>query len=338
MTGTLRAMHAQRLDRPDPIEQAPLVAEELADPTPAENELLIQVEACAVCRTDLQLCEGDLAIRKRPITPGHQVVGRVIGMGEHVRGWEPGNLAGVGWMASACGFCAFCQNSRENLCADAQFTGWDRDGGYADRVTVRADFAFKLSPVPDARVLAPLLCGGVIGYRALRLSQASPGDRLGLFGFGASALLTIQVALHWGCEVYVATRSVEEQARALSLGATWAGSSVEQPPEPLDAAITFAPVGQVVVAALRALVRGGTVAINAIHLDRMPEFPYELLWGERQIRSVANYTRDDARDFLALAREIPIRTSVEQYRLAEANTALADLKAGRVNGTAVLVP
>lgn len=333
-----RHMHAQRLQRSDPVEQAPLVPIEMADPTPADDELLLEVEACAVCRTDLQLCEGDLAMRKRPITPGHQLVGRVIGLGERVQGWEPGDRAGVGWLAATCEVCSFCDTGRENLCSEAEFTGWDRDGGYADRAIARADFAIRLPAEPPPGELAPLLCGGVIGYRALRLSRIAPGGRLGLFGFGASALLTIQVALHWGCEVYVVTRSKRDQDRAKELGAIWTGSYDEQLPEPVDAAITFAPVGEVVVSALRAIDRGATVAINAIHLDRIPEFSYELLWGERRIVSVANYTRGDAREFLKLAAEIPIKTDVQQYPLPEANVALADLKSGNVAGAAVLIP
>ncbi len=225
---------------------------------------------------------------------------------------------------------------RENLCDGAEFTGWDRDGGYGESMLARADFAF---PIPDGFTdleAAPLLCGGVIGYRALRIAGVDPGDRLGLYGFGASALLTIQVALHWGCEVFVATRSESEQARALDLGAVWAGSTHDRPPAPLDAAITFAPVGSVVVSALEALKPGGTVAVNAIHLDRIPEFDYDLLWLERGVRSVANFTRRDAEEFLALAVEIPVRTVVDLYPLTAANDALSRLREGAVDGAAVL--
>ncbi len=257
-------------------------------------------------------------------------------MGEGVEGWRKGDRAGVAWLAGACGDCSRCAAGRENLCEDARFTGWDRDGGYAEQVTVRADFALPLPDDLDAVEAAPLLCGGIIGYRALRLSGIEPGGRLGLYGFGASARLALQVATHWGCEVFVATRSARDQERARALGAAWVGGTDDPPPAPLDAAVTFAPAGEVVVAALRAVDRGGTVAVNAIHLDRIPEFPYELLWWERSLRSVANFTRQDAAEFLALAAGIPIRTETEAYPLEDANRALADLAGGRVGGAAVL--
>ena len=234
------------------------------------------------------------------------------------------------------GLRVLCGRGEENLCADAEFTGWDRDGGYGESTLARADFAV---PIPEGftdQEAAPLLCGGVIGYRALRIAGVEPGSRLGLYGFGASALLTIQVALHWGCEVYVATRSESERARALDLGAVWVGSSQERPSHPLDAAITFAPVGSVVVAAIEALKPGGTVAVNAIHLNHIPEFDTDLLWLERGVRCVANFTRRDAEEFLALAVEIPIRTVVDVYPLAEANVALGRVKHGAVDGAAVL--
>ncbi len=239
-------------------------------------------------------------------------------------------------LAGTCGTCRACTSGRENLCERAEFTGWDRDGGYAERMTVGADVAVRL---PDGFAdldAAPLLCGGVIGYRALRVAGVEPGSRLGLFGFGASALLAIQVARHWGCEVYVFTRSEHERERAVDLGAAWTGGYDDPAPVPLDAAVTFAPVGSVVVAALRAVDRGGTVAINAIHLDRIPELPYELLWWERSLRSVANVTREDARAFLALAAEIPIRTATEVYPLADGGLALERLASGEVRGSAVL--
>jgi len=307
------------------------------DPSPAAGELLIDVAACAVCRTDLQIAEGDLPARRLPIVPGHQAVGRVAALGAGVAGWTPGDRVGVGWLGGACGDCAFCRDGRENLCADAVFTGWDRDGGFAERMVARADFALRL---PDGFAdvdAAPLLCGGVIGYRALRVSGVRPGGRLGLFGFGASALIAIQVARHWGCEVFVWTRSAAERARAAELGAAWTGGYDDRAPAPLDAAVTFAPSGDVVVAALRAVDRGGTVAINAIHLDRVPEFPYELLWGERVIRSVANFTRSDAQAFLTLAAVAGIRTAVERHPLDGANEALRRISDGTVSGAAVLV-
>ena len=257
-------------------------------------------------------------------------------MGAGVEGWAVGEREGVAWLVGACGVCERCLAGDENLCAEAEFSGWDRDGGYAERLVVRADFALRLPEGFAELDAAPLLCGGVIGYRALRRSGIQPGGRLGLYGFGASALLAIQVARHWGCEVYVATRSQRERERARELGAVWTGDYDDPPPRPLDAAVTFAPAGEVVVAALRALDRGGTVAINAIHLDRVPEFPYELLWWERSLCSVANFTRRDAQEFLDLAAEIPIRTVYETHPLADANLALQRLASGAVEGAAVL--
>ena len=330
-------MRAQLLERPAPAAERPLRAADLPDPSPAPRELVLRVVACGVCRTDLQLCEGDLDARRLPVIPGHQVIGRVEAVGPEVKGWSVGDRAGVAWLAAACGTCAQCAAGRENLCAAAEFTGWDRDGGYAERIAVRADFALRVPEAFDDLSAAPLLCGGVIGYRALQVSGIEPGGRLGLYGFGASALLTIQVARHWGCEVYVATRSERDRRRALDLGAAWVGGYEDRPPVPLDAAVTFAPAGEVVIAALGALDRGGTVVINAIHLDRIPEFSYDLLWWERSLRSVANVTRRDAQEFLDLAAAIPVRTAVEQYPLGEANEALRRLAAGEVAGAAVLV-
>lgn len=327
------------LGRPGPATTSgPLEARELPDPVPGPGELVLEVAACAVCRTDLQLAEGDLAARRLPVVPGHQAVGTVSAVGPDVVGWREGDRAGAYWLWGACGRCPRCRAGRENLCARARFTGWDRDGGFAERMLVRADTAARLADDADPVATAPLLCGGVIGHRAMRVSGIAPGGRLGLYGFGASALCAIQVAVHQGCEVHVRTRSERERARALELGAATAGPYDDPPPEPLDAAITFAPAGDVVVAALRAVDRGGTVAVNAIHLDRVPEFPYELLWWERSLRSVANVTRADAAEFLALAHEIPVRTRFETHPLAHANTALARLRAGEVDGAAVLVP
>lgn len=328
-------MRALQLPKPRPTVRAPLRLVELPDLEPAPDELVLSVAACAVCRTDLQLVEGDLAARRLPIVPGHQVVGRVVQTGRDVVGWHTGDRAGVGWLASTCGECRFCASGRENLCPDARFTGWDRDGGYATGIAVRADFALRLPDAFHDLAAAPLLCGGVIGFRSLKVSGIRPGGRLGLFGFGASALLTLQVARHWGCEVHVRTRSTREQERAREFVAASA-AAYDEPTPPLDAAVTFAPAGDVVVAALRNLDRGGTVAINAIHLDRIPEFPYELLWWERSLRSVANYTRTDAREFLKLAATIPIRTEIQTFWLGEGNDALRRLAAGELEATAVL--
>ena len=329
-------MRAQLLSRAGSITNSPLEYGELPNPVPGPGELLLTLIACGVCRTDLQLCEGDLPAQVLPIIPGHQAVGRVSKLGAGVTGWSIGDRAGVGWLAGTCGTCDLCRRGLENLCEQARFTGWDRDGGFATEMTVRSDYALPLPPEMGNLNAAPLLCGGVIGYRALRVSGIEPGGRLGLYGFGASALLAIQVALHWGCEVFVVTRSAAEQARALDMGAAWAGGYDQTPPVRLQAAVTFAPVGSVVVAALNALERGGVVAVNAIHLDEVPAFPYENLWWERQIRSVANFTRTDARQFLDLAADLPIRTVVDRYPLADANLALADVKSGAVHGAAVL--
>ncbi|HET9613457.1 MAG TPA: zinc-binding alcohol dehydrogenase family protein [Candidatus Limnocylindrales bacterium] len=329
-------MRALQLRSPAPAPRAPLQLVDVADPEPGPGQLAVAVAACAVCRTDLQIVEGDLEARRLPIVPGHQAVGRVVKVGPNVTGWTTGDRAGVAWLGWACGVCPFCESGRENLCPRAEFTGWDRGGGFATRIAVDADFALRLPDGFDDLAAAPLLCGGIIGYRSLEVSGIQPGGRLGLFGFGASALLALQVARHWGCEIHVRTRSAREQERALELGAASAAGYAEPTP-PLDAAVTFAPAGDVVVAALRCLAPGGTVAINAIHLDRIPEFPYDLLWRERGLRSVANFTREDARAFLELAVAIPIRTAVQLFPLADANEALQRLAAGELDGTAVLV-
>ncbi|MDJ0664609.1 MAG: zinc-dependent alcohol dehydrogenase family protein [Acidimicrobiia bacterium] len=327
---------AFELEDPAPVERRPLRGVDRLDFAPAPGEVAIDVAACAICRTDLQIIEGDLGARRLPIVPGHQAVGRIRAVGDGVTNWQPGNRVGVAWLASACGRCDRCLSGRENLCPRAEFTGWDRDGGFAETMNARADFVFSIPPGFGDAEAAPLLCGGIIGYRALRLSGIEPGGKLGLYGFGASALLAFQVARHWGCDVFVATRSRIEQERALAMGAAWAGSYHDQPPAELDAAITFAPAGYVVIEALKAIKPGGTVAINAIHLDTVPEFPYELLWMERGIRSVANFTRQDANEFLALAAEIPIETVTDRYPLRDVNIALGRLKAGEVDGAAVL--
>jgi propanol-preferring alcohol dehydrogenase len=329
-------MRSMQLAQPGRASTRPLRAVEGPDPTPGEGELLLRVTACAVCRTDLQLCEGDLEARRLPVVPGHQIVGRVDAVGPGVAGWRVGDRAGVSWLAGTDGTCAQCLSDRENLCDKAQFTGWDRDGGFATHATARAEFALRLPDGCADLDAAPLLCGGVIGYRSLKVSGIRPGERLGLYGFGASATLAIQVARHWGCRVFVCTRNPAERERAVAFGAEWTGGYDERPPEALDAAITFAPVGSVVVAALRALGRGGTVAINAIHLDRVPELSYRDLWWERSLRSVANSTRNDAREFLDLAARIPVRAEREVHPLVDANVALERLARGDVRGAAVL--
>ena len=327
------------LHRPAPAPDGPLEIGDLDLGAPGPGEVLLDVECCAVCRTDLQLCEGDLGARRLPIVPGHQVVGTVAALGPgatEVADVVVGDRVGVAWIAGTCGTCRFCRSGRENLCDESTFTGWDRHGGYADAMRARADFVHRLPDEFDPVASSPLLCGGAIGLRSLRVSGIEPGGRLGLYGFGASATCAIQIAVHRGCEVFVCTRSQAERSRALDLGAVWAGGYDDEPPERLDAAITFAPVGSVVLAALRALDKGGVVAVNAIHLDEIPRFDYDLLWWERQLRSVANVTRADVSELIELAATIPIRTRTEIFPLVEAGTALARLAAGDVSGAAVL--
>ncbi len=329
-------MRAALLREPKPAGDGPLEIAEIPDPEVGPEDVLVHVEACGVCRTDLQLCEGDLVAQTLPIIPGHQIVGTVVARGGRVADVDIGERVGVAWIAATCGSCRFCASGRENLCERSQFTGWHRDGGFAERLVARADFVHRLPDGVDAGAAAPLLCGGAIGLRALRVSGIEPGGRLGLYGFGASATCAIQIARHWECDVYVSTRSTAERQRSLELGAAWAGSYDEQPPVPLDAAVTFAPVGSVVVDALKALDRGGVVAINAIHLDHIPQLEYADLWWERQIRSVANVTRADVADLMELAVAIPIRTHVEEHPLVDANLTLDRLARGLVSGAAVL--
>ena len=331
-------MRALLLERPRPTAEDPLRLVDRPDPEPADGELVLRVAACAVCRTDLQIVTGDLAPHRSPIVPGHQAVGVITALGAGVEGWAIGDRAGTTWLAGFDGTCRFCRSGRENLCRSASFTGWDRDGGYATALTMRADVAVRIPAILDDLDAAPLLCGGVIGYRALRLSGIAAGGRLGLYGFGASARQAIQVARHWGCEVHVASRASRDLDRALALGASSVGGYDDPPPAPLDAAITFAPVGSVVISALRAVDRGGTVVVNAIHLDGIPAFSYDDLWWERSIRSVANVTRADATAFLALAAAIPVVSDIEVHPLSAGNEALRRLDAGEIAGAAVLVP
>ena len=321
----MRAVTMTEVDRIEPGESP--------DPQPGPDEVLIRVQACAVCRTDLQILHGELPPHKLPLIPGHQVVGEVLTPGD-----LEGERVGLVWLAQTCGVCRFCRADRENLCEHARFTGWDRDGGYAEFVTAHRDFVHRL-PEGDAAALAPLLCGGVIGFRSLRVADMGPqsaGAKLGLFGFGASATIAIQVANHWGIDSYVVTRSPDEARRALDLGAVWAGTYDQDLPELLDAAITFAPSGDVVVSALQSLDRGGIVAINAIHLDRIPQLNYDDLWWERSLRSVANVTRADVRDFLAVVPQAGVSTQYDQLPLDRAPEALRRLEQGDVRGAFVL--
>ena len=320
------------LERPG----APLAERELPDPEPAAGEVLVGVEACGVCRTDLHAVDGELPEPKLPLVPGHQVVGEIAAVGEGVERSAPGDRVGIPWLGWTCGECRYCLSGRENLCERALFNGYTRDGGYAELATVDERFAFPLTRDAAALELAPLLCAGLIGYRALRF--CGDAERLGLYGFGASAHIVCQVARHQGRRVFALTRpgDTEGQDFARELGAEWAGDSKEGPPEPLDAAIVFAPVGTLVPVALRATAPGGTVVCAGIHMSEIPGFPYEDLWGERAIRSVANLTRADGEELLPLAGEIPVRTTVTKYALEAANEALAELREGRLQGAAVL--
>ncbi len=329
-------MKAMVLREARPIDEHPLEAVEVPDPTPGPDEIRIKVRACGVCHTDLHTMEGELALPRLPVIPGHQIVGVVDQLGDHVTRFRLGDRVGVAWLYSSCGQCDFCQRGLENLCDEARFTGLHADGGYAQYTVVPAAFSYPIpSGFPDLQA-APLLCAGVIGYRSLRLSEIQPGQRLGLYGFGASAHVTIQVARHWGCEVFVFTRSEEHKQHARELGAAWVGDARDEPPALLDSAITFAPAGWIVLEALRVLRKGGTVAINAIHLSPIPEMKYSLIYHERTLRSVANMARQDAEELLQLAAQIPIHTEVEAYPLAEANRVLQRLKDRRVRGAAVL--
>ena len=329
-------MKALILEQPRPAEENPLALVSLPRPEPAPGQVLLRVRACGVCHTDLHLVEGEIPTPKLPVVPGHQIIGRVTALGEGVTRFHAGDRVGVPWLYSTCGRCDYCQRGLENICDGARFTGQHADGGFAEYMVVPADFAYPI-PIgfPDDQA-APLLCAGIIGYRSLRLSEIQPGGRLGLYGFGASAHVTIQVARHWECEVHVFTRSKEHRRHALELGAAWAGEAQDTPPAELDSAITFAPAGWLVPEALRVLRKGGTLAINAIHMSPIPELPYGLIYGERTVRSVANATRQDAEDLLRLAAKIPIDTEVELYPLAEANAVLQRLKRAEIRGAAVL--
>ncbi|MBZ5633580.1 MAG: zinc-dependent alcohol dehydrogenase family protein [Acidobacteriia bacterium] len=329
-------MKAAVLARPAGIASRPLEIRDMPIPTPAPGQVLLRVRACGVCRTDLHIVEGELKPLRDHVIPGHQIVGEAVDS----TGARLGvTRYGVTWMAGIDGTCEFCRRGEENLCDSPAFTGYTMDGGFAEFAVARSDFAIPLPAGLDDLQAAPLLCAGVIGFRSLRVAGVQRGERVGLFGFGASAHLALPVLRAWGCHVSVSTRGATHRKLAESMGADWVGSERDRPPIPLDRAITFAPSGDVVVAALASLRKGGVVAINAIHLDRIPEFDYDsLLWGERQIRSVANVTRADARDFLQLASEIGLRPKVTVFRLEQANEALLALKNDAIDGAAVVVP
>lgn len=321
--------------------RTPLVAEACADPEPGPGEVRLRVRACGVCRTDLHVVDGDLGDRRAPVVPGHEIVGVVDALGSDVADVAIGERRGVAWLGGTCGVCRYCRDGQENLCDAPSFTGWTRAGGYADTVIARADFTFPLPEGLSDLEVAPLLCAGLIGFRAWRMAcEAQKVERLGLYGFGAAAHLLAQLAVHEGQTVLAFTREGDEAAQALArqLGCAWAGGSGERPPEPLDAAIIFAPVGNLVPTALAAVRKGGTVVCGGIHMSDIPSFPYDLLWGERRLVSVANLTRQDARDYLPLALAAGVRPHVRPYPLLDANQALEDLRLGAFSGAAVLLP
>lgn len=329
-------MLAMVLNAPQAVENDPLVLTTLPEPVPGPGQVRLGVRVCGVCHTDLHTVEGELRLPRLPLVPGHQLVGIVDALGPGSGRFRVGERVGVGWLSSIEGDCEYERRGLENLCPNACFTGLHVDGGYAQYALADERFAF---PIPrgftDAEA-APLLCAGIIGYRSLRLSQVRPGERLGLYGFGASAHLAIQVARHWGCQVYVFSRGEEHRRLASELGAAWTGRAEDTPPALLDAAVIFAPAGWLVPVALGHLRPGGTLAINAISMSPIPELSYDLLYGERTVRSVTNYTRQDAAEFLRLAAEIPVRTEVEVFTLRQANLALQRLKHGRIRGSAAL--
>lgn len=307
-------------------------------PKPGASELLLRVEACGVCRTDLHVVDGELAGAKLPVVPGHEIVGLVEAVGADVKGIKIGNRVGVPWLGATCGSCDFCRSGRENLCDRPLFTGYTRDGGYASHVVADVRYAFPLDRKADAVSLAPLLCAGLIGWRSL--VKAGDGKHLGIYGFGAAAHIVVQVAVWQGRHVYAFTRPGDDRAQAFAkeLGAAWAGGSDEEPPQPLDAAIIFAPVGSLVPVALSAVGKGGRVVCGGIHMSEIPSFSYALLWEERELVSVANLTRGDGIDFFATARDAGVHTHTVRYRLEAANDALEDLRGGRLTGAAVLIP
>lgn len=331
-------MKAMILEEPRPISEHPLRLTEVPVPEPGPEEILIRVKACGICHTDLHTVEGELPVHRRPLTIGHQVVGTVEGRGRRATKFEEGERVGLAWLGSTCGKCRYCVAGNENLCESAKFTGYDIDGGYAEYAVARDAFAYRIPEgFPDEEA-APLLCAGIIGYRALRLSEITLGGRLGLYGFGASAHVAIQVARHWGCEVYVFTRSRGHQELARRLGAVWTGRAELTPPAKLESAIIFAPAGELVLEALRVLDKGGTLALAGIYSTPIPQLDYTRhLYDERTIRSVTAATREDGEELLALAGAIPIRTEIERFPLAEANEALGQLKASAINGAGVLI-
>ncbi len=330
-------MRAMVLTQPAPVTANPLVLRDVVPPEPGPGQVRVRIHVCGVCRTDLHVVEGELPHVKPEIIPGHEVVGTIERLGRDVIGLKEGDRVGIAWLQDTCGQCEFCRSGRENLCLRATFTGYQVNGGYADYAVVAARYAYPLPPRFTDDETAPLLCAGIIGYRALRLSGIKPGQRLGLYGFGASAHIAIQIARHWGCSVYVCSLKEEHRTLARDLGAVWVGGSMDPPPDKLHGAIIFAPAGEIVPAALRALDRGGTLALAGIHMSPIPVLDYDReIFGERVIRSVTANTRQDGVDLLREAAAIPVRTHTRRFELADANLALQALKAGTIRGAAVL--
>jgi propanol-preferring alcohol dehydrogenase len=328
-------MRCQRLHSSAKIDQQPLVLEDCQLPGPGPYQVRIKVSYCGVCHTDLHIVEGDIHPPRLPVVPGHQVVGFIDALGARA-GLKVGDRVGVPWLYSACGICDFCRRGLENLCEQARFTGFHVDGGFAEYIVAEEKYVLPLPHSISDKDAAPLLCAGIVGFRSIRLSDLQPGERLGLFGFGAAGHLAIQVARYWGCEVYVFTRSERHRRHAEELGAVWTGGSEDKPPKLIDRGIIFAPAGWIVPLALEKLRPAGTLAINAIHMSDIPQMPYEKIYGERTLRSVANATYQDGVEFLKLATEIPIKPKVTLYPLAKANKALQDMKASAIDGEAVL--
>lgn len=329
-------MKAMQLQNSAPVGQKPLSLVELPDPEPGEAQIRVKVNACGICRTDLHIVEGELPPHLRPVVPGHQIVGVVDKLGPGASHYQLGDRVGIPWLYQTDQTCHYCQTGRENLCEHGLFTGYDVNGGYANYHIVHQDFAYALPAGFEDLQAAPLLCGGVIGFRALRLAEVKPGSRVGLYGFGSSAHMCIQILRHWGCEVYVFTREPAHQEFSLKLGAKWAGNSNQLPSVKMDSSIIFAPAGPLVIDALKALDKGGTLALAGIYMSPIPAFDYNLIYGERTVRSVANSTRQDAIDLLKLAAEIPIHTEVNLFELSELNEALIKLKAGEFDGSGVI--
>lgn len=332
-------MKAMLLRQSGPIEQSPLQGTEMPDPQPGPGEVRLAVQVCALCHTDLHIIEGELPPHLRPVVPGHQIVGRIDKLGPGVTRFKVSDRVGVPWLYHTDQTCHYCKAGKENLCEHGQFTGYDANGGYAQHHVVSEEYTYPIPEVFSDEQAAPLLCSGVVGFRALRLSEIKPGGRLGIWGFGASAHINLQIARHWNCEVYVFTRGAEHQKLALQLGAVWAGPSggPEAGKLPrLDAGVIYAPAGPLVIDALKMLDKGGTLALGGIYMTPIPEFDYQILWGERTVRSVANSTRQDVIDLLQVAAEVPVKSEIEMFELSELNQALQKLKHSQINGSGVV--